>query len=453
MIHSFTFDGVNILLDVNSGSLHVVDDMALKAIELKEKGWPLMDIEGELKKEYAQGVGAFMGEFAALIKAGLLFAEEAKSQQAYGGHVVKALCLHVAHDCNLMCRYCFAGQGKFSGDSSLMKVETGQGALDFLLESSGERRNVEVDFFGGEPLLNFSVIKEIVAYGEREAKKRGKKVNFTLTTNGILLKGDIARYFQEKNFNVVLSLDGRKEINDFMRPFAGGRGSFASIYPNIIKFVTEREHRGYFVRGTYTRHNLDFVKDVAYLTDLGLKSISLEPVVGGKEEDYCLRLEDAEVLLTEYDKLTRLYLEKRAAGEPFSFFHFNIDLSGGPCFTKRTKGCGAGTEYLAVTPEGELYPCHQLVGEEKFRLGSLAEGFNPSLTQPFAEANVFTKEKCISCWAKYYCGGGCLANAYKQNGDILENDQLGCLLEKKRLECALYIKAVEELQEGSNKTA
>lgn len=453
MIHTFSFDGLNIVLDVGSGSVHVADELALKAISMYEEGLSLARIAGELEKQYP-GVDEFMAEFQALIDQELLFAQPAPPP-ARGNKpsVIKALCLHVAHDCNLSCRYCFAGQGSFTGDRSLMPEGTGYLAVDFLLDRSGDRKNVEIDYFGGEPLLNFSALKAITQYAETAAAKRGKKVKFTVTTNGVLLRGDVARYLQEKAFSVVLSLDGRREINDHMRPFPNGRGSFSTIYPHIHAFVEERDHKDYYIRGTYTRHNMDFTRDVAFLTGRGFKSISLEPVVGGEQEEYSLRLEDAPRLMQEYDKLTRFYLEEKNAGRPFSFFHFNIDLAGGPCLKKRIKGCGAGTEYLAVTPEGHLYPCHQFVGEEGYRMGDLLTGeFDDTLARTFAESNVHTKEQCTACWAKYYCGGGCHANAFKRRGDIRAMDELGCLLEKKRLECGIYLKALE-IMEASREAA
>ncbi len=452
MIHTFSFEGLNIVLDVGSGSVHVADKLALEAISMYEEGFSLERIAEELTREFPD-VAEFMAEFQALLEQKVLFAKEAPPPQEKKPSVIKALCLHVAHDCNLSCRYCFAGQGSFTGDRSLMPVKTGYLAVDFLLEHCGSRKNIEIDYFGGEPLLNFPAIKAITEYAEMAAAQKGKKVTFTVTTNGVLLRGEVARYLQSKAFNVVLSLDGRPEINDRMRPFPSGSGSFASIYPHIHAFVQERHHKDYYIRGTYTRHNLDFARDVACLTDLGFKSISLEPVVGGEQEEYSLRLEDAPRLLQEYDELTRYYLKEKNAGRPFTFFHFNLDLTGGPCLKKRLKGCGAGTEYLAVTPEGHLYPCHQFVGEEGFQMGNLLTGeFDDTLAQYFAGSSVHTKDQCQACWAKYYCGGGCHANAFKRRGDIRAMDELGCKLEKKRLECSIYLKALE-MMEASGKAA
>jgi uncharacterized protein len=446
MIHTFSFEGLNIVLDVGSGSVHVVDQMALKAMGMYEDGFSLARIAEELKKIFPD-VDGFMAEFQALLEQKALFAPQAPAPAGNKSAVIKALCLHVAHDCNLSCRYCFAGQGSFTGERSLMPIKTGYLAVDFLLKHCGHRKNVEIDFFGGEPLLNFPAIKAITEYAEMAAVKKGKKVAFTVTTNGVLLRGEVARYLQSKAFNVVLSLDGRPEINDHMRPFPGGSGSFAGIVPHMQAFVEERHHKDYYIRGTYTRHNLDFTRDAAYLTELGFKSISLEPVVGGEQEEYSLGLKDAPQLLQEYEKLTRFYLQEKRAGRPFTFFHFNLDLTGGPCLKKRIKGCGAGTEYLAVTPEGHLYPCHQFVGEEGFQMGDLLTGeFDDTLARSFAGATVYTKDQCRACWAKYYCGGGCHANAFKRRGDIRAMDELGCLLEKKRLECSIYLKALEMME-------
>ncbi len=443
MIHSFSFDGLHLVLDGGSGSLHVVDAGALKAIGLYEEGHSLGEIARRMEGAVPR-VDEFMEEFAGLIADNLLFAPPAPPPRTRGEGVVKALCLHVAHDCNLRCRYCFAGQGSFLGERALMPAETGFLAVDFLLERSGGRQNIEIDFLGGEPLLNFPAIRAITAYAEARARERGKRFKFTLTTNGLLLTGQRARYFKEKGFSVVLSLDGRPEIHDGMRPLIRGGGSFVRVYQNIRAFT--RRFDSYTIRGTYTRENLDFTRDVAFLAEQGFKNISLEPVVGEEGRDFGLRLSDAPRLLREYEKLTRYYIKEKEAGRPFTFFHFLLDLEGGPCLEKRVKGCGAGTEYLAVTPEGHLYPCHQFVGEEAFKLGDLTAGeWHPSRAEAFADANVYTKEACTFCWARFYCGGGCHANNHKRRGSLRDVDELGCLLEKKRLECALYLKAREAL--------
>ena len=445
MIHSFTFDGLNLVLDGGSGSLHLVDEGALKVINLYKQGHSLKEIPALLEGEVPD-LSEVMEEFCSLVDSGLLFAPPAPPPAPKPPGIIKALCLHVAHDCNLSCRYCFAGQGSFSGPKSLMPEEVGFLAVDFLLARSGNRRNVEIDFFGGEPLMNFPVVRAVTAYAEEQARKLGKTFKFTLTTNGLLLEGEAARYLKEKGFSLVLSLDGRPEVNDALRPLRGGGGSYAKIYPKIRDFIAGWDGN-YTLRGTYTRRNLDFTRDVEYLTGLGFKNISLEPVVGEEGPDYSLRLSDAPILLEEYHRLARYYQAERKAGRPFSFFHFILDLQGGPCLEKRVKGCGAGTEYLAVTPEGHLYPCHQFVGEEAFRMGDLRKGqWREDLAEVFAGANVFSKEACRTCWARFYCGGGCHANAFKRQGDLQGVDELGCLLEKKRLECALYLKAVENME-------
>ena len=453
MIHKFIFDDLRIILDVGSGSVHVVDALAWEAIALKEEGFSWEKIEDRLKKKYLpEEIKAFWSEFTMLLEKGLLFSKEKEPIDPFYSYepVVKALCLHVAHACNLSCRYCFAGQGKFSGEEALMSKETGYAAVDFLLAKSAHRKNVEIDFFGGEPLLNFQVIKAITEYGEKQALIKGKKIKFTLTTNGVLLEGEVADYFQKKKFSVVLSLDGRREINDFMRPFYNGRGSFSKVYPNLLTFVRDRNQRDYFIRGTYTRGNLDFSKDVEFLLEKGFKHISLEPVIGDPADSYTLKEEDIPFLMQEYEKLTRLYLQKKVAGDPFTFFHFNIDLEGGPCLNKRIKGCGAGTEYLAVTPTGDLYPCHQFVDKDTFKIGRLGGELNQNIVELFAGANIYSKKDCLTCWAKFYCGGGCHAASYNFYGDIKRSDKMTCLLEKKKIECALYIKA-KELEAGSER--
>lgn len=443
MIHSFSFDGLNLVLDGGSGSLHVVDKPAQKAIALYEEGFSLEEISARMRGEVPR-VQEFMAEFTALIEENLLFAPPAPPPESRGPAVVKALCLHAAHDCNLSCRYCFAGQGSFRGERSLMPAETGFLAVDFLLARSGSRQNIEIDFFGGEPLLNFPALRAITEYAGARALEEGKRFKFTLTTNALLLTGDRARYFREQGFNVVLSLDGRPKIHDGMRPLTRGGGSFTRIFRNIRAFTEGYDN--YIIRGTYTRQNMDFARDAAFLAEQGFKNISLEPVVGEEGQEYGLRLEDAPRLLEEYENLTRYYLNEKEAGRPFSFFHFILDLEGGPCLEKRIKGCGAGTEYLAVTPEGHLYPCHQFVGEEAFKLGDLTTGeWDPSRAEAFAAAHVYGKEACSTCWARFYCGGGCHANAYQRQGSIMDVDELGCLLEKKRLECALYLRAREKL--------
>ena len=358
--------------------------------------------------------------------------------------VVKALCLHIAHDCNLRCSYCFAGTGEYMGHRSLMSLEVGKKAVDFLIENSGNRRNLEVDFFGGEPLMNFDVVKGIVEYAREKEKESNKNFRFTITTNGILLDEEKRAYINENMHNVVLSLDGRKEINDEVRKRIDGKGSYDRILPLIKKMVDERGEKDYYVRGTFTRKNLDFGADVLHLADLGFDQISVEPVVAAKDSGLDIRNEDLKAVCDEYERLAKEYVDRRKNGQWFNFFHFMIDLEGGPCIAKRLRGCGSGTEYLAVTPEGELYPCHQFVGHKEFNLGNVFDGLNGNpIREIFSDTNVYTKPQCNSCWAKFYCSGGCAANAWQFNKDIKIPYEIGCELEKKRVECALWIKAQE----------
>ena len=358
--------------------------------------------------------------------------------------VVKALCLHIAHDCNLACQYCFAEEGEYHGRRALMSFETGKKALDFLIANSGNRRNLEVDFFGGEPLMNWQVVKDLVAYGREQEKIHNKNFRFTLTTNGVLLNDEIMEFANKEMGNVVLSIDGRKEVHDHMRPFRKGAGSYDLIVPKFQKFAESRNQDKYYVRGTFTHNNLDFSNDVLHLADLGFKQISVEPVVAQPTEDYAIREEDIPQLYEEYDKLAAEMVKRHKNGNDFNFFHFMIDLEGGPCVAKRLSGCGSGTEYLAVTPWGDFYPCHQFVGLEEFKMGNLDEGtFNLDLKAEFAAAHVYTKPECRQCWAKFYCSGGCQANAHAFNGDISKPYEMECKLEQKRLECAMAIQAIE----------
>jgi len=422
-------------LDVGSGSLHQVDDAALSAIKATNPQ-ELLDAPHENLSEIQKTIRE-------LIEKKQLFTPE--NQEALLAHmqgrnpVVKALCLHMAHDCNLRCNYCFAGDGTYNVDSidkGLMPLEVGKKALDFLIKHSGNRRNLEVDFFGGEPMLNFDTVKALVAYGRKREEEAGKKFRFTLTTNGALLTENDHEFINENFDNVVLSLDGRPEVHDKMRVRHDGTGSYAHIYPKVKALADSRDHKNYYVRGTFTRHNKDFVADVMHLANAGFKHISVEPVVAPPEADYSLREEDLPELFEEYENLADALL----AREDIHFFHFVMDLKGGPCLAKRVTGCGAGSEYLAVTPSGQLYPCHQFVGNEKFRLGDLDTGvIKQELIADFAKCNVFAKPECASCWARYYCSGGCMANAYHSHGNILTPDKISCELQKKRVECALYI--------------
>ena len=465
MIHKYKNNGYNIVLDINSGAVHVVDDAVYDLLDIasdlyeKQGGFSVMDImmgvniqvcepgKGEKWKAYSvQELTEAAEEIAELTSEGMLFAKDIyqdslvdyKKRQT----VVKALCLHISHDCNLACKYCFAEEGEYHGRRALMTPEVGKQALDFLVANSGGRKNLEVDFFGGEPLMNWETVKEIVKYGRSLEESHNKQFRFTLTTNGTLLKDDMLEFINKEMDNVVLSIDGRKEINDLMRPHRGGQGSYDEIVPKYIKVAESRNQDKYYVRGTFTRNNLDFSEDVKHMADLGFKQISFEPVVAKPTDSYALRDEDIPVLCEEYDKLAKLYLEYRRAGKPFNFFHFMIDLEGGPCVYKRLSGCGSGTEYLAVTPWGDLYPCHQFVGNEDFLLGNVTDGVvKTDIVNEFKCCNVYAKEECKKCFAKFYCSGGCAANSYNFKGNINDVYDLGCELQRKRIECAIMIKA------------
>ncbi|MCR5294489.1 MAG: thioether cross-link-forming SCIFF peptide maturase [Lachnospiraceae bacterium] len=455
-VYQYKNNGYNIILDVPSGSVHVADDVLYDAVGLMNQGTEAKKAEQELAGRYSEEeVREAMEEIAQLKKEGALFSEEpyapAIDRFTQMPVVVKALCLHIAHDCNLACRYCFAEEGEYHGRRALMSLEVGRKALDFLAGHSGFRRNLEVDFFGGEPLMNWNVVKELVAYGhEIEEKTKDtpapKKFRFTLTTNGVLLNDEIMDFCNREMHNVVLSIDGRKEVHDKMRPFRKGQGSYDFIIPKFLKFAEMRRKLGlqYYVRGTYTHWNLDFSKDVLHLADLGFDQISVEPVVAPPEADYAIRPEDLPFLEEQYDLLAREMIRRKKAGKAFHFFHFMIDLSGGPCVYKRLSGCGSGTEYLAVTPWGDFYPCHQFVGMEEFLLGNVDEGVRrEDLVSEFKKVNVYSKEECSRCFSRFYCSGGCAANSYNFTGKINDVYEIGCRLQKKRVECAIMLKAAE----------
>ena len=446
MVHQYKNNGYNIVLDVNSGAVHVVDDVTYDVIPLYER-MSREDIIARLSGQYeAAEIAEACDEIQELAQDKQLFTEDEyesyidsfKNRET----VVKALCLHIAHDCNLACRYCFAEEGEYHGRRELMSYEVGKAALDFLIKNSGSRRNLEVDFFGGEPLMNFQVVKDLVSYGREQEKLYNKNFRFTLTTNGVLLNEDIMEFANREMANVVLSIDGRREVHDFMRPFRKGAGSYDLIVPKFQQFADSRNQTNYYVRGTFTHHNLDFSKDVLHLADLGFKQISVEPVVAEETEDYAIQEADLPQLFEEYDALAKEIIRRHEEGKDFNFFHFMIDLEGGPCVAKRLSGCGSGTEYLAVTPWGDLYPCHQFVGNEKFYMGNVYEGVtNTGLRETFRGCNVYAKEKCRDCFAKFYCSGGCAANSYNFHGDINNAYDIGCQLQKKRIECAIMIKA------------
>ena len=457
LIHQYRQCGLNLVLDENSGAVHVMDDLSYAIVGKIAEGKKgakgiLSDLTKAFPKSSAAEIAEACGEVAALSEDGDLFTSDPyeKNIRLFADHptVVKALCLHVAHDCNLNCRYCFAGQGEYHGPRGLMKYEVGQAALDFGAKNSGSRKNIEVDFFGGEPLMNWDVVKRLVAYGRSIEKETGKHFRFTITTNGVLITDEVIDFCNREMDNVVLSIDGRPDVHDRMRPAKNGKGSYEMILPKLKKFADSREKLGkeYYVRGTYTHYNLDFAKDVLWLADQGFHEISVEPVVADPSNDYAIREEDIPVLLEQYDILTKEMEKRRGTKKDFNFYHFMIDLSGGPCVYKRLSGCGSGSEYLAVTPEGDLYPCHQFVGETDFRLGTVFDGVQKTdLVHEFKKCNVYDKPECRTCFARYYCSGGCAANAYHANGDIHLPYRIGCELQRKRVECAIALKAVAAL--------
>ncbi len=453
MVHQYKNNGYDIVLDVNSGAIHVVDDVTYDVIALYE-GHTIEEIVNSLRERYPETeVEEALDEVQMLVDNEELFTKDTYENYIMDFKkrptVVKALCLHIAHDCNLACQYCFAEEGEYHGRRALMSFEVGKKALDFLIANSGNRRNLEVDFFGGEPLMNWQVVKDLVAYGREQEKLHDKKFRFTLTTNGVLLNDEVMEFCNREMGNVVLSIDGRKEVHDKMRPFRKGAGSYDLIVPKFQQFAESRHQDKYYVRGTFTHYNLDFSEDVLHLADLGFKQISVEPVVAEPKEPYAIREEDLPKLFEEYDKLAVEMIRRHKSGEDFNFFHFMIDLEGGPCVAKRLSGCGSGTEYLAVTPWGDFYPCHQFVGNEKFLLGNVDEGIlNTDIRDEFKCCNVYAKEKCRKCFARFYCSGGCAANAYNFSGDICGAYDIGCELQKKRIECAIMIKAAEEEQKN-----
>ncbi|MBE3102334.1 MAG: thioether cross-link-forming SCIFF peptide maturase [Firmicutes bacterium] len=450
MIHKFAVSGVRMVLDVNSGAVHVIDELVWDLLSYgPDFVWE--DIHSELGNKYPTNeLKDAIFEINELTNEGMLFSAWDGDMPIMAGEpVIKAMCLHAAHDCNLRCEYCFASTGDFKGERALLDLETGKKALEFLVKNSGNRRNLEVDFFGGEPLMNFEVVKELVTYGRELEVLNNKKFKFTVTTNGLLLDEETIEYINREFVNVVVSIDGRPEVHDNMRRTCNDKGSYNLIVPNALKLANERNQTGYYVRGTYTAYNKDFDKDVIHLADLGFEQISIEPVVAQEDEAYHLSEADLPEIFSAYDRLMQVFMDRRKAGKGFNFFHFQIDLNQGPCAAKRSTGCGAGNEYIAVTPTGDIYPCHQFVGDESYKLGSVMDGsFNKDMQHTFKGTNVFTKEKCSSCWAKFYCSGGCAANAYHFSGSIGEPYELGCEMEKKRLECALAIKAIEDSEQA-----
>ncbi|EQG17890.1 radical SAM additional 4Fe4S-binding SPASM domain protein [Clostridioides difficile P71] len=457
MIHKFSMNGYNIVLDVNGGAVHVLDDVAYDLLDFyKEKSKE--EILEILKSKYQEEkINEAYEEILNLEKEGLLYTEDTYQYHPSFVHrepVVKALCLNVAHDCNLKCKYCFAAQGDFGGEKELMSFEVGKAAIDYLIANSGSRKNLEIDFFGGEPLMNFEVVKQLVDYGRSVEKDYNKNIRFTITTNGVLLNDEIIDYINENMHNVVLSLDGRKEVNDNMRPTLNDKGSYDITLPRFKKLVEKRaKDKYYYIRGTFTRDNLDFSKDVMHFADLGFKLTSVEPVVGDESNPYALREEDLPKIFEEYEKFAVEYADRQLQGDGFKFFHFMIDLNQGPCVIKRITGCGAGNEYLSVTPNGDIYPCHQFVGNEEFKMANIFDEeivLPENLKNMFREAHVYTKEECKQCWNKFYCSGGCYANAINFNNDISKPYELGCEMQRKRTECSIMIQAKLMLEGATN---
>ena len=459
MIHQYKLFDYNIVLDICSGSVHVVDDAAYDIIEMFETN-EKDDIIEAVYNKYRNEEGVTREEieecYAQIVElrdAGKLFVPDTfepmagKLKEKTSG-VIKALCMHIAHTCNLNCSYCFASQGKYHGDRAIMSYEVGKRALDFLIENSGTRHNLEVDFFGGEPLMNFDVVKQLVAYARSIEKERGKNFRFTLTTNGMLIDDDVIDFATRECSNVVLSLDGRKEIHDRFRVDYAGNGSFDKIVPKFQKLVEARGGKNYYMRGTFTHANPDFLKDIQTMLDLGFTELSMEPVVCAPGDPAELTAEDMEIVKDQYEKLAALMLERHREGRPFTFYHYMIDLKGGPCIYKRISGCGSGTEYMAVTPWGDLYPCHQFVGDESFKLGNIYDGVTNTARQcEFANCNVYARQECRDCWARLYCSGGCAANAYHSTGSVTGVYKNGCELFKKRMECAIMLAIAKEFEE------
>ena len=456
MIHQYKLNGYNIVIDVYSGSIHIVDDVAYDVIaayegntreQIVEKVLPVHEKNGVTESDILMCID----DVDTLKKEEKLFTEDIFSDKASklknNSHTVKALCLHVAHTCNLNCSYCFASQGKYQGERALMSFETGKRALDFLIENSGSRRNLEVDFFGGEPLMNWDVVKKLVKYGREVEKEAGKNFRFTLTTNGVLVDDEVIDFCNDEMHNVVLSLDGRKEVHDKFRVDYAGKGSYDTILPKFKKFVEKRVVRNYYMRGTFTHYNPDFTNDIFHMADLGFTELSMEPVVCAPDDPSALTEEDIKTVFEQYEILAKEMIRRQKNGNGFTFYHYMIDLQNGPCIYKRLSGCGSGTEYLAVTPWGDFYPCHQFVGDEDYLMGNIYDGVtNTELREKFRKCNIYSRPDCADCWAKLYCSGGCAANAYHASGDITGIYEPGCRLFRKRIECAVMMQiAMAEL--------
>ncbi|MBQ1210187.1 MAG: thioether cross-link-forming SCIFF peptide maturase [Clostridia bacterium] len=456
MIHAYQLNGCNIVLDVYSGAVHLVDEIAFEVIKAVDAGTPREEIVRDNAARFgvsAEEITELLAEIDELAAAGKLFTKDIYADKAFDyknrSTVVKALCLHVAHTCNLTCNYCFAAQGKFHGDRALMSFEVGKRALDFLVENSGTRKNLEVDFFGGEPLMNWDVVKRLVAYARSIEKEAGKNFRFTLTTNGVLIDDDVIAFANKEMHNVVLSLDGRPAVHDKLRRTVGGKGSYDLIVPKFQKLVESRGGKGYYMRGTFTHDNVDFTEDIFHMADLGFDQLSMEPVVCAPDEPWALTEEDLPKVKEQYEILAKEMLRRDREGKGFTFYHYMIDLTGGPCIYKRISGCGSGTEYMAVTPWGDLYPCHQFVGDEKYLLGNVFDGVtNTDLRDEFKLCNAYARPDCKDCWARLYCSGGCAANAYHATGSIRGIYEYGCELFRKRMECAIMIKAVQAMEKN-----
>lgn len=459
MIHQFVCNGSYFTVDVYSGSIHMTDEVSNEAIRLFEN-LPQEEVKEQLLLKYGEraevseeGIESLLSQLEDLRKSGGLYAPDIYAGYAgdlkNNSHIIKAMCLHVAHTCNLNCSYCFASQGKYSGDKAIMSFEVGKRALDFLIANSGERRNLEVDFFGGEPLMNWTTVKQLVHYGRAIEKEHGKNFRFTLTTNGVLLNDEIMDFCNREMHNVVLSLDGRKQVHDHFRVDYQGRGSYEKIVPLFKRFVQKRGDQGYYMRGTFTRRNADFLNDILHMADLGFTELSMEPVVVEGDSPSALREEDLPFLFEQYERLAAVMLERNREGRPFNFYHYMLDLEHGPCIYKRISGCGVGTEYMAVTPWGDLYPCHQFVNDPQFKLGDIWQGVtNTALQDEFRSCNVYAHPECKDCWAKMYCSGGCAANAQHATGSITGVYDYGCRLFRKRMECAIMLQSIlaDEMQ-------
>lgn len=448
-IHKFYLNGLYIILDINSGAVHVVDKMTYEIMDIFDGNNDEVVLSAFAGQYVAEDLAEVLTELHQLIDDKRLFSKMVEVPLTFSQKpLVKSVCLHVAHDCNLRCNYCFAGTGDFGHNRGLMSKEVAERAIEFIIENSGPRINSEIDFFGGEPLMNMDTVRHAVTYIRRREGETGKKFKLTLTTNGVLLHDEINQYLNDNNISLVLSLDGRREVHDNMRPCVNGSGSYDMVLKNVTKTIDSRNGQNYYLRGTFTAHNLDFAADVLDIADKGFTQLSVEPVVA-KDCDYALTEEHLPKLFEQYDVLAKAYLERKRTGQGFEFFHFNLDLNNGPCVAKRLSGCGAGHEYFAVTPEGDLYPCHQFVGREEFLLGNVFEGVqNTELPAKFRQSHVLNKDECRDCWARFYCSGGCHANADLFNQDIHIPYKIGCELQKKRLECALMIQSVLALESG-----